>query len=140
MKIVRFIRDVVHRLGNLLRGAKVAYYKLNGTKIGRHTMISLGAKLDVRRGQITIGDNCTVTYGCILVSHDATARRLCPTDNGTGRIVLEDDVYVGVGTIILRDVRIGRGAIIGAGAVITKDISPYAVVVGNPQQVIRMIR
>ena len=140
MKISRLSRSVIHHLGNLLRCVKLAYYKLNGIEIRQNTMISLGAKLDVRRGQITIGKNCTITYGCILVSHDATARILRHEDNGAGKIVIEDNVYIGVGTIILRNVRIGQGAIIGAGSVITKDVPPYAVVIGNPQQVIKMIK
>ena len=56
------MRKLVHHLGSLLRRLKVAYYRASGIKIGKNTMISLGAKLDVRRGKIEIGNNCTVTY------------------------------------------------------------------------------
>ena len=51
---------------------------------------------------------------------------------------LGNDIWIGAGVNILRDVNIGSGAIIGAGSVITKDVPPYAVVVGNPGRVIRM--
>jgi len=55
--------------------------------------------------------------------------------NGKGKglkIILEDDVWVGFGAIILSGVRIGRGAIIGAGSVVTHDVMPYIIVAGNP--------
>jgi len=102
-------------------------------------MISLGAKIDVRRGKITIGNNSTITHGCKLVSHDASAKRIDPSDNGAGTIIIKDNVYIGVGSIILRNVCIGQRAIIGAGSVITKDVPPLAVVVGNPQRVIKFL-
>jgi acetyltransferase-like isoleucine patch superfamily enzyme len=47
-------------------------------------------------------------------------------------IIIEDDVWIGFNTIILKGVRIGRGAIIGAGSIVTKDIAPWTVNVGNP--------
>jgi len=52
-------------------------------------------------------------------------------------IVVEDDADIGVGTIILPGVTIGRGAQIGAGAVVTRDVPPYAVAAGNPARVLR---
>lgn len=52
--------------------------------------------------------------------------------------ILGNDIWVGAGVNILRGVTIGSGAIIGAGTVVTKDVPPYAVVVGNPGRIIRM--
>ena len=48
------IRLVIHEFGNFLRCIKIKYLKLAGITIGRNTMISLGAKIDVRRGRISI--------------------------------------------------------------------------------------
>ncbi len=47
-------------------------------------------------------------------------------------IVIEDDVWIGFGAIILSGTHIGRGAIVGAGSVVTNDVAPYAIVIGNP--------
>jgi len=54
-----------------------------------------------------------------------------------GDIVVEDDVWIGHGATILSGVRIGQGAVIAAGAVVTKDVPPYAVVGGVPAKVIK---
>ena len=47
-------------------------------------------------------------------------------------VVIEDDVWIGIGAIVLKGVRIGRGARVGAGAVVTKDVSAGTTIVGNP--------
>jgi acetyltransferase-like isoleucine patch superfamily enzyme len=52
-------------------------------------------------------------------------------------VVIEDEVWIGIGAIILKGVRIGRGARIGAGAVVTSDVPPGTAVMGNPAQVVR---
>lgn len=52
-------------------------------------------------------------------------------------VVIEDDVWVGTRAIILHGVTIGRGAIVAAGAVVTKSVPPYAIVAGNPARVLR---
>lgn len=54
-----------------------------------------------------------------------------------GKIIVEDEVWIGNGAIILSGVKIGRGAIIAAGSVITKDIEPYSIVGGNPAKLMR---
>jgi acetyltransferase-like isoleucine patch superfamily enzyme len=54
-----------------------------------------------------------------------------------GPVIIGNDVWVGANAIILSGVKIGDGAIIGAGSVVTKDIPPYAIVGGNPSQIIR---
>lgn len=58
-------------------------------------------------------------------------------DLGEREIVIGDDVWIGVGAILLRGVRIGNGAIIGAGSVVTHDVAPFSIVAGNPARFIR---
>jgi maltose O-acetyltransferase len=60
---------------------------------------------------------------------------LVPENTKSAPVVIEDDVWIGFNAIILKGVRVGRGAVVGAGSVITKDVDPFTVVVGNPQRV-----
>ena len=53
-------------------------------------------------------------------------------------VVIEDDIWVGTGVIILKGVTLGRGCIVGAGAIVTKSIPPYTVVVGAPARIISL--
>lgn len=55
----------------------------------------------------------------------------------TPPVVIEDDVWLGARVIVLPGIRIGTGAIIGAGAIVTKDIPPFAICVGNPARIIK---
>ena len=58
----------------------------------------------------------------------------------TQKIKIEEDVWIGSGCKILMGVTIGKGAVVGAGSVVTKDVPPYHVVVGNPAQTIKRRR
>lgn len=53
-------------------------------------------------------------------------------------IIIEDDVWIGHGAILLSPLRISRGAIVAAGSVVVKDIPPYAIVAGNPAKIVKM--
>jgi maltose O-acetyltransferase len=56
-------------------------------------------------------------------------------DASSAPIVIEDDAWIGLGSTILKSVTIGKGVIVGAAAVVTKDVPPYAIVVGNPARI-----
>lgn len=62
------------------------------------------------------------------------------TDIKGSEIIIEDDVWIGFNSIILRGVKIGRGAIIGAGSLVTKDIEPWTINVGNPLRCIEKLK
>ncbi len=58
-----------------------------------------------------------------------------PSYCGVGKdlkVVVGDDVWIGYGAVVLSGVEVGRGSIVAAGAVVTRDVSPYAIVAGNP--------
>jgi acetyltransferase-like isoleucine patch superfamily enzyme len=92
-------------------------------------------------GGIDIGRNVGIGPGVkLLTSAHAEAGRDLPILHApieAAPIVVEDDADLGVGAIVLPGVRIGRGAQIGAGAVVTRDVPPYAVAAGNPARVLR---
>lgn len=89
---------------------------------------------------ITIGNNVLIGSGAIVADSDfhpidPDARRL----GGPGKsapIVIEADVFVGARAIILKGVTIGRGSVVGAGAVVTRSVPEFSVVVGNPAKIV----
>lgn len=92
-------------------------------------------------GGVSIGKDVMIASHCTIntVSHHAGDTSIPMNGQGiyTDPVVIEDDVWLGIGSIILQGVRIGKGSIIGAGAVVTHDIPPYSVAVGTPAKVIR---
>ena len=133
------VRKLIHYLGNLLRFIHLSFLRLSGAEIGKNTMISLGAKIDVRRGKVKIGDNCLITHGCYILSHDGAAHVLTENDNGEGQVLIGDNVFLGVNSVVLRNVTIGNNAIIGAGSVVNKDIPEGMVAAGNPVKILKEI-
>lgn len=81
-----------------------------------------------------VGDNSIINSGA-NVDHDCTIGRNChlaPRATLAGEVIVEDNVFVGANATILPRLRICAGATVGAGAVVTKDVSAGAVVAGNP--------
>jgi len=134
---VMIVREIIRTFGGVVGRLRIAYFRKAGIAIGKDCMISSGAKLDVSGGRIIIGDRCTITHGCIILSHDRAKKRIDPHDKGQGVVRLGNDVFVGVNSVILRDVTIGDYSIIAVGSVVTKDVPPQVVVAGNPARVIK---
>ena len=105
-------------------------------EIGDGTGIS-GASI-VARSAITIGKRVLIGAGaCIwdtdFHSLDPDVRRQHPTQGAkSAPITIEDEVFIGARSIILKGVSIGRGAVIGAGSVVTRDVKAGEIVAGNP--------
>jgi len=137
--VANIIRTFIHLAGNVARNSRIAFLRASGVQIGDDCMLSMRAKIDVRRGKVVIGDNCTITYGCIILSHDRSEMHINPGSSGEYTTTLGDNVYLGVGSIILPGVTIGDNSVIGAGAIVTKDVPPGVVAVGNPAKVIKEI-
>lgn len=133
MKSYNFLfRKVIHHVGNILRYLQMLYLKSAGVTIGKNTMISFRAKIDVRRGEVIVGDNCTITYGCVILSHDGSAKQINPQKDGKGKVIIGNNVFIGVNTVVLPNVTIGNNTVIGAGSVVTKDLPEGVVALGNP--------
>ena len=137
MKFTDIIRKIIYKVGDILRYLRITYLRITGISIGKECMISLGAKLDVCSGSIIIGDKCVITHGCVILSHDHAASILKTKNRGKASVRLGNNVFIGVNSVVLPNVTIGDHSIIGAGSVVTKDIPPNVVAVGNPAKVIR---
>ncbi|NLX10384.1 MAG: acyltransferase [Chloroflexi bacterium] len=94
---------------------------------------------------VVIGERVLVGSNCVLVDTDfhplsPGARRRHPTEGAKSRpIVVEDDVFIGTQSIILKGTTLGRGCVVGAGAVVSGEFPPYSVIVGNPAQAIKTL-
>jgi acetyltransferase-like isoleucine patch superfamily enzyme len=116
---------------------KRAFYRIRGTKIGKHVDIAPGVYLeDFYPELITIQDNVDIGPNVIIVTHDSSGKCVSSRDvTWTKPVVIENNVYLGAGAIVLPGVRIGDHSIIGAGAVVTRDIPPNCVAYGSPAHV-----
>ena len=98
-----------------------------GSVIGEGSMIDMGAVLG---GRATVGKNCHIGAGTVLagVVEPASATP----------VIIEDDVMIGANAVVLEGVRVGKGAVVAAGAVCVEDVPVGAVVAGVPARVIKM--
>jgi len=111
---------------------RICYFRSMGIRIGARCFISLGAHIDCRRGKIILGNRVNISHGSYILGHTGW-RPL----NENEMTVIEDNVRVFVNAVILPGLRIGKNSIIGAGAVVMKDVPPEAIVMGNPARVVQ---
>jgi acetyltransferase-like isoleucine patch superfamily enzyme len=113
-------------------------------RIGDHVNIEQNVHI-ICQSKILIGNDVSITGNCAIV--DTTHPWASPeSSQKTGDLILDEDSYVvigdgtflGFGCIVLPNVKIGKGAIIGANAVVSKDVPDYAVVAGIPAAVLRI--
>lgn len=114
--------------------------------IGSDVQISKGAKFSCSESSITIkskvmfGPNVTIMAGDHNVS--VIGKYMIDIDEKLPGndlpVVIEEDVWIGTGAIILKGVRVGRGSIVAAGAIVTKDVPAYSIVAGAPAKVLKM--
>ena len=128
-------------LSKLYRDYMIKRAIKNGLTIGKGCIIYGVPNFGTEPYLIKIGNNVEITSGVTFLTHDgsiAVVRRLFPREhlNKYGKIVIEDNCFIGTKAIILPNVTIGKNSIVGAGSVVTKDVPPSSVVAGNPARVI----
>ena len=111
--------------------------------IGDNCVINHGVFL-LGRNRIEIGANVVLSARCMLL--DGTFDLDHYFDESTedykylnATIIVEDGVWLGAGSIILPNVRIGKNSVVGAGSVVTRDVPPFSIVAGNPARLLRTI-
>ena len=147
-RIIPYSEDHVRNFGDMDR-------EFDDVKIGKYSYYKRGTKLmncDIGRF-CHIGDNCAIglfghdtsqvtTYplkyhfdnSVVDVGQDSTADAV----RKSRQTIIKNDVYIGESVTIFAGVTVGNGAVIGARAVVTKDVPDYAVVAGVPSQIVRM--
>lgn len=126
------------RIWSVFSRAKIFVNKGAVLKIGKNSRIN-GVHLSVNH-RVEIGDNVRLAPYTIIVDSDFHKVDDHFSDEGASKaIIIEDEVWVTMNCMIMKGVRIGKGAVVAAGAVVTRDVPPYTIVGGVPAKVIRKI-
>jgi acetyltransferase-like isoleucine patch superfamily enzyme len=167
---LRFASNILLGRGAYLDCGTYLHACPNGIRIGSNSKVMHGAVLhvynfrDLSAAGIVVGDDCvigefTIVRGqggvvignrvytspltqILAINHvfDDPNRSFIDQGITAEGVIIEDDVWIGAAAIILDGVRVGKGSIVAAGAVVTKDVPPHTVVAGVPARIIREIK
>ena len=102
------------------------------------TNVFIGSNFHISARNVTIGNNVMIGPNFIIEADDHLYKKVgvlmfdMKDERTHGYVKIEDDVWIGASSIILKRVTVGEGSVIGAGSIITKDIPPYSICVGSP--------
>ena len=147
---------LIHKINNLssikigdnclINGRIVTEAKNSKVEIGNNVFMGGHTILDCL-DSIVIKDNVLISYECIIADHDSHSvisnkreddlkrfqeNKMIWQDVSSKPIEIDENAWIGMRSIILKGVKIGKGAIVSAGSVVTKDVPPYTLVAGNP--------
>jgi acetyltransferase-like isoleucine patch superfamily enzyme len=148
-----FIRDsIVVGRNTHIRGHLVTFGHGGHITIGSYCYVGEYSKVWSAK-ELTIGDRVLIAHNTSIFdsnTHPVNAAKRHqqfvdiittghPTDIDLNEepVTIEDDVWIGCNCVVLKGVTIGRGAVVGAGSVVTKSVPPYVVVAGNPARIVR---
>jgi maltose O-acetyltransferase len=135
--VCRHIFKSMGKYVNIDRGARFGWG--NEIELGDHSGIGTNCQLPA---SVRIGSDVMIGPDVLVIGQNHKFDRIdipmrLQGDVATSVVTIEDDVWIGTRSIILPGITIGRGAVIGAGSVVTKNVPPHAVCAGNPARVIR---
>jgi acetyltransferase-like isoleucine patch superfamily enzyme len=142
--------------GSVLRGQLLVFPHGGRISIGKDCYLGDNSRIWSAES-VTIGDRVYMSHNVNI--HDTNSHSIDPVfrhkhfleimSNGhpqensvdivSRALFIEDDVWIGFNSVVLKGVRVGKGSIIAAGSVVTKDVPPFSIVAGNPAQVIRKL-
>lgn len=140
-------RQMFKKCGANFRVNRHASFGYDGASLGYDIEIGSWSAIGVRArlessGGIIIGRGLMMGPDVIIMTrnhgHDDTTKNVAAQGYTAAPVIIEDDVWIGTRVIILPGVRIGRLSIIGAGAVVTKDVPANSIVAGNPARVVKI--
>lgn len=122
---------------NIDIGPRVEFYNIGLTEIGDNSGIGAYSQI----GFVKIGKNVMMGVDCLIISQNHRFDNLSIPMREQGfydpePVSIEDDVWIGSRVTILPGVKIGSGSIVGAAAVVTKNVEPFSIVAGNPAKII----
>lgn len=131
-----YLRAWLGRLGQGT-GVQMGCRFLHGRKVllGERNVVNHDCLFDGRRYQIVTGADVSIGPAATILTlgHDPSSPSFA--DKG-GDVIIGDRVWIGYGALVLPGVEIGEGAVVAAGAVVTKHVDPFTIVGGNPARVI----
>ncbi|WP_135606655.1 DapH/DapD/GlmU-related protein [Methanococcoides sp. NM1] len=144
-KAGNFYRAFLMRIAKSIFSYKlrVKIYRHLGMEIGKDTYIGSGLEVidNTLAGLIKLGNRVTIATGSTIVvssgPNNSNLKEIYP--RRIGEVIIEDDVWIGTGTIILPGITIGTMSIIAAGAMVTEDVPPYTIVGGVPARFIKNV-
>lgn len=109
--------------------------------VGNNSAIGKRSEIALNGGKIVIGSSVRIA-SCVFITnanHEFADKAVSIMDQGiiTKDVIIEDDVWIGHGSIILPGIHIGKGAIVAAGSVVTKNVAAATIVGGNPARLIK---
>lgn len=141
------IRVSLGKCGKHVRVAKGRFSGINNVQIGNNVSLGTGFTLLSSRAKIYIGDDVMFGPGVTVITGDhrtdildrpmITVTDSEKSPDNDKDVVFEGDNWVGANAIILKGVTVGKGSVISAGAVVTHNVPPYAIVGGVPAKVIK---
>jgi acetyltransferase-like isoleucine patch superfamily enzyme len=120
---------------------RIGLHRRRGVNIGNNSMIGLNVYLDIAFPNfIKLGNNVSLAGNNCIVCHSNPYSHFAKVlESYVAPVVIEDDVWIAIGAIILPGVTIGRGSIVMAGAVVTENVPEHVIVGGVPAKIVKTI-
>lgn len=129
-------KRVLSLIRSAMKKRREAYYTQLGVKLGEGCNIEKDVFLDSSfPWLIELGNNVTIAPRTYILAHDGSTKKHLGYSK-IGRVVIEDNVFIGANCTILPNITIGKNSIVAAGSVVTKNVPENCVVGGNPARVI----
>lgn len=135
---MKILKKIYYRFFVRTAEANANYLRrYSGAKIGNNCHLFRTFNIGSEPYLVEIGDNVTITAGVKLITHDGSIKvpmgiGLTKNSDIFGKIIIGNNVFIGVNSIVLPNLRIGNNVIVGAGSIVTRDIPDNSVFAGNP--------
>lgn len=142
ISIKRVYNNILHAISKsslISSKIRVFLHSLRGVKFGNMNTVFIGEDVIIDKmnpQNVKIGDRCLIAAGVKILTHYVDTKNLSINEDYhfrfyNGKVVIEEDVFIGANAVIAKPVIIGKGSIIGANVVVSKNLEPGTVYVGE---------